>query len=47
MRNPTKVHFTTLGTKDYVFQDKAKEDVIAAHDNTLKKLRHDYKNLLP
>ena len=47
MKNPTKVHFTTLGGRDYVFKDKAKEDVIEAHDNTMKKLRNDYKKLLP
>ena len=47
MRNPTKVHFTTLGSRDFVFQDRAKEDVIQQHSNALKKLRHDYKSLLP
>ena len=47
MRNPTKVHFTTLGSRDYVFQDRAKEKVIQRHSNALKKLRHDYKSLLP
>ena len=47
IRNPTKVHFTTLGNRDYAFEDRAKEDKIQTHNNTLKKIRHDYKSLLP
>ena len=29
MKNPTKIYFTTLGKKDYAFQNKAKEDSIS------------------
>ena len=47
MNNPTKVHFATLGGRDYVFEDGAKERRISVHKNELKALRHDYQNLLP
>ena len=48
MHNPAKAHFTTLGSHDYVYEDTYKEDSkIRTHSNELRKLRHDYKSLLP
>ena len=47
MKNPTKFHVTTLGKKDFAFEDRAKEDKILTHKNALKQVRHDYKSLLP
>ena len=48
MHNPAKAHFTTLGSHDYVYEDTNKKDsTIRTHSNELRKLRYDYKSLLP
>ena len=47
IRNPTKVHFHTLGSRDYIFEDKPKGNNIRANSNIMRKTRYDYKSLLP
>lgn len=48
MHNPAKAHFTTLGSRDYVYKDTIKQQAtITAHSNELRQIRHEYKNMLP
>ena len=47
IKNPTKVFYTTLGNKDYAFQDTAKRNIIAEHGNGMDKIRNEYREKVP
>lgn len=47
IKNPTKVHFESVGGKKFVFEQGPKNDAIKTIDNKLQKLKDDYKALLP
>ena len=47
LKNPTKVHFTSLGSKDYAFHDQAKLKEIKEYKNEDDKVRNDYIKKVP